>query len=542
MGTIGEVIGKHHSEVVQLWAQAAQHSPSARGLSPPEIESTMPAFLSLLGGGADVQLTEVQHKLVEHHLSSRLRSGFNLNEILTEYASLGRYVFQLMKEVDQPLEASARISIELLWTAMEVTKIFHEQLLEDEQTLKRYTRLLQEIASEAVEPNGQALASEGRLEAVLKLIMDAMDAHTAALLLFDVKTDELIMSASAGDAHETLAAHVSVRNLATYTGRVASLEGAVTALDDAATTDLEITDELRASGIHSLVGVRLAAHRLLRGVLYVGTREKRAFTASEERRLESLGEALTVHLDNARLHAALRQKIDQANVAEKLRERFVSVLMHDLQEPLRVARERTRHLFDDRGSPHAEAAQIAHSLDRMRHMIDDLLDTHRLGVGERLPLTIAECNAGAVAAEIVDEMRVLYGDRFVLQAEKVVRGMWDRDQLYRALWNLLTNALEHGQKDAPIFVSVKSGAAEAELAVHNAGRAISAEQQGRLFKPFAHPRLAETGPSEGIGLALVWGCAEAHGGRVEVTSALGRGTTFTLYLPWDARPYVDSAP
>ncbi|MCU1283022.1 MAG: senX3 [bacterium] len=538
MGTIGQVIGRHQSEVVRQWTQAAQQTPSARGLSPPEIESTMPAFLSLIGTGTEQRLSEQQQQLVEHHLSNRLRCGFNLNEILTDYASLGRCVYRFIDEVDEPLAASARLAVELLLTSTEVTKIFYEQLLEDEQTLKRYRRLLREVAGEAAGASEQTLAGPERLNAALSLVMEAMGADTAALLLLDVKSDELVMSASTGDAHEQLAAHVSARNRASYAGTIASSEGVATSVGDVATTDLEVTAELRDSGIHSLIGVRLSVHQRLRGVLYVGTREKRAFTASEERRLESLGDTLAVHLDNARLYAALREKVEEAAVHERSRERFVSLLMHDLDEPLRAARETTRHLFDQGRSSQTAAAMIAHDLDRMRHMIDDLIDLHRIGAGERLPLKIRECNLNAVADEIMTEMRVSYGDRFVLRADADVRGMWDPDQIYRALWNLVSNAVEHGDPDAPIVVSLASAPGGAELAVHNAGRTISAEEQARLFQPFAHARWAGEGAA-GVGLALVWGCAEAHGGRVAVSSSAGRGATFTLCLPWDARPYAD---
>ena len=387
MGTIGDVIARHHSEILRMWTQTAQQSPSARELTGPEVASTIPAYLSLLGKGDGVRLSDEQRQLVEHHLSTRLRSGFNLNEILTEFASLGRYVFQYVDEVESPLSDIPRLSAQLLLTSTEVTKIFYEQLLEDEQTLKRYTRLLHNIASEAVGFHENALPVRERLNKALALVMEAMGAETAALLLLDASSNELIMSASTGDAHEHLAEHVSSLDAATYAGKIASIEGEAIAVSDSETTQLEVTEPLRNSGIHSLLGMRLSAHHLLRGVVYIGIREKRAFTASEVRRLESLSETLTVHLDNAQLYSALRQTTDRAAVAEQLRERFVSVLMRDLKGPLTAARATAQHLFDTSDNPQA-AAKIAHSLDHMQRMIDELLDSHRIRAGERVPLTI----------------------------------------------------------------------------------------------------------------------------------------------------------
>jgi signal transduction histidine kinase len=82
------------------------------------------------------------------------------------------------------------------------------------------------------------------------------------------------------------------------------------------------------------------------------------------------------------------------------------------------------------------------------------------------------------------------------------------------------------------------------LRVHNEGAPIPAEQQARLFAPFAQIESAVVGRSTrgwGLGLTLVRGCAEAHGGTVRVESDAESGTTFTIELPLDSRPYQAKA-
>jgi hypothetical protein len=184
MGTISEVIARHHSEIVRSWLQTAERSPSARELSSSELAGTIPDYLSLLAKKDESQLSNEQRRLIEHHMSRRLRAGFNLNEILTEYAALARYVGDFMDEVESPLRDGAQLASELLLTSIEVTKIFNEQLLEDEQTLKRHLRLLKNIAGETAASQDQASWRE-RLTKALALIMEAMEAQSAALLLFD---------------------------------------------------------------------------------------------------------------------------------------------------------------------------------------------------------------------------------------------------------------------------------------------------------------------------------------------------------------------
>jgi signal transduction histidine kinase len=547
MGSIHKVIASHQTEILDMWTQSIREQPSARGLTPSELASTIPAYLAVLGanGTTDTDdLSDDERQIIEQHLSSRLRSGFELNEILTEFTSLGRCVFRCMSR-DSAADARDmdEVFATLQLTATEVTKLFNEQLLEDEQTIKRYTRLLRDIATAGTGLHESGPPLRKCLTDMLAVIMDAMAAQTAALLLLDSKTNQLIMSASTGDADEQLERYVSSGDAATFAGKIASGELEATAVADAETTELEVTDTLRRSGIHSLLGVRLSAHHSLRGVVYIGIRERRSFSASEVRRLESLGGALTIHLENARLYATLHAKIDEAKSLAEQSERFVSALLADLQGPLTAARVNARKLLElpmDDG-PAALATRVVRNVDFVNRIVDDLVDAQSIRAGGRLPLTLADCELGAVALGVVEELRAVYADRFIVRADEAVRGIWDAAQIARAIWHLVTNAIEHGDKDAPIFVIVSNGP-HAKVGVHNAGPAIADERQARLFEPYSQLRLRNHRHHHGwgLGLTLVWGCAEAHGGHVEVKSTSDKGTTFVMSLPYDARPYADS--
>jgi signal transduction histidine kinase len=160
--------------------------------------------------------------------------------------------------------------------------------------------------------------------------------------------------------------------------------------------------------------------------------------------------------------------------------------------------------------------------------------------GHPLPVSFADCNLAAIARIAVHGVCALHGDRVVVHADSPVRGMWNEDQLSRAIWNLCTNAIQFGAGGTAVIVSVKGGPDGAELSVRNEGPPISADEQEKLFRPFSQTRAAIDGHPRGwgLGLTLVWACAEAHGGRVTVRSVAGEGTTFTLRLPNDARPYA----
>jgi GAF domain-containing protein len=271
------LIAAHGKQIAVLWSHEARQVPSARGLSERELIGTMMAYLESLGhddAEEPARLRRGQLGLIERHLSSRMRQGFVLNEILTEFAILGRCITAVL-----PATGSARLLAELYAGTIAATSIFNEHMLEDEQTNKHYGRLLQEIANLEGE---RALTLREILDELLGVIAQAMGAETAALLLSEAGSDRLILAASNGFADGELDDHVA-------------------ALDpEAEATTLQVGDSLRARGIGSLLGIRMSSRDRLLGVLFIGIREGRPFTASEIRRVEGLSRALTMHLDGSR--------------------------------------------------------------------------------------------------------------------------------------------------------------------------------------------------------------------------------------------------
>ena len=397
---------------------------------------------------------------------------------------------------------------------------------------KQYMRLLQAVADEALRAPEAPIKSP--LEKLLELILEAMDARSAALVLYESETERLITAASAGIAREEM------QRLGT------SMELWGERTNDTEAIKLPLTESLRQNGIQSLHGIRLPPQHKLFGVLYIGLGDDRALTKRELRRLQSLGDRLTVHLDNAKLYTDLRQQIEELGIERELRERFVSILAHDLRGPLSAAKMSAELLIrrtdrvDDKGQ--SLAGRIERNLDRMDRMIRDLLDVSRVRGGQRLPLRLGRCDLGAVAAEVIEELSAAHGDRFQLAKSDAILGIWSHQELHRALWNLGTNAVKYGESDRPITTRIERTAGGVRASVHNFGDPIPPEKRGRLFDLYS--RLREgSGTGWGLGLALVRACAEAHGGRVSIgESTQEAGTTFMIDLPLDSRPFQASEP
>ena len=236
-------------------------------------------------------------------------------------------------------------------------------------------------------------------------------------------------------------------------------------------------------------------------------------------------------------------------VHSRVREQFVATLTHDLRTPLGVVGWSAQLMLRQLAKPiDAEsqarlqtlATTIVKQTRRGDQLIQDLLDTTLLHAGERLRLSIVACELYAVAREVGEEIG---GGRVTVVGEEAA-GHWDRGLLVRALENLVSNALKYGAEDGVVTVKVAAKLGRVMLSVHNVGNPIPIDEQELLFQAFRRSRSAKAGNREGwgLGLALVRGVAEAHGGSLGVDSSPAGGTTFTLDIPEDARPFAGQPP
>ena len=226
-------------------------------------------------------------------------------------------------------------------------------------------------------------------------------------------------------------------------------------------------------------------------------------------------------------------------VHQRFRELFTAALSHDFRGPLANAMNYLDLIRRDAepGQHGHFAVRALHNLKRVDRMIQDLLDTTRTNAGARLPLHIESGEARSLASDVIRDLSLRAGDRFVLDAPKPVRGYWDVERLKQALNNLLENAVKYGADDTPVTCRVSSTIERLFMSVHNHGEPIDPALIPVLFEPFRRTLSAEQSrkPGWGLGLMLVQAIAEAHGGSVAVESTHSDGTVFTIDIPCDAR-------
>jgi len=247
--------------------------------------------------------------------------------------------------------------------------------------------------------------------------------------------------------------------------------------------------------------------------------------------------------DRKQAEEALQTSVLGMQEERELREWFVSTLSHDLRIPLTAAKMSSQLLFrggDDPLRLQKLVGRIADNIDRADQMIRDLLDTNRIKAGEKLSLEIDSCNLNEIAKQTLEELSTIHGDRFVLKARTPIEGHWNCNGIRRLLENLCVNGVKYGAPHRPVTVSLETEGENVRLQVHNEGPPIAADELPNLFEAFRRSKTARASKQRGwgLGLTLVKGFTEAHGGTVSVSSTQERGTLFTVLLPLDARRHV----
>jgi signal transduction histidine kinase len=243
---------------------------------------------------------------------------------------------------------------------------------------------------------------------------------------------------------------------------------------------------------------------------------------------------------------SLEKVVTDLQQERDLRERFVATLSHDLRSPLQGA-TMCAHLIrrkpGDSDVVQTFAGRIIENISRADELIRNLLDASRLKAGERLAIDIEHCDLSEVAADTLAHLTTLHGDRFILQAESKIDGYWSKGEIRRVLENLCGNAIKYGAPRRPVRVTLIQLNDSVTIEVHNEGSPISAADQEKLFQPFQRIDAGDraAGPSGwGLGLTLVKGIVEAHGGCITVHSDVGIGTAFLVTLPLDSRVSPES--
>ncbi len=230
----------------------------------------------------------------------------------------------------------------------------------------------------------------------------------------------------------------------------------------------------------------------------------------------------------------------EATALARARSDFVSNVSHELKTPLALIRMFGETLESGIVADPVKRDEfygiIRRESERLTHLIDNVLDLNRIDRGtKRYDIRSRDLVETAQAA--LDAYRPMF-DRMGFRVETTfpdspVIVSIDRDAVIQSLVNLFQNVIKYSDTARFVSVTVIRSDAGVSVAVADRGVGIAADQIDRIFERYYRvPHTAVAVPAgSGLGLALVKHTIDAHGGRVEVQSAPGEGSTFTLVLP-----------
>ncbi len=282
-------------------------------------------------------------------------------------------------------------------------------------------------------------------------------------------------------------------------------------------------DQMTGRPTRSLIGVPLITKNKVVGVLEALNKESGTFTQGDESMLAVLGAQAAVAIENARLF----QQSD-----------LISEFVHELRTPLASLSTATYLLLRPEMS-REQQEQIIHNIHtetlRLNSMASSFLDLARLESGRvqfrktyfSIPDLLFECK-DIMSSKAEDEHIVIC----VEASEGLPPCQADRDKMKQVILNLLSNGIKYNRPGGTVTLSASVAELAIYITVEDTGLGIPDEALPHLFEKFYRVHETEETPSgTGLGLSICKQIVQGHGGRIEVTSTVGVGSSFSVVLP-----------
>jgi len=358
----------------------------------------------------------------------------------------------------------------------------------------------------------------------------ALDVYINFML--DERGETLRLTACAGISAAEQEAIARVELGEAVCGRVAQ-HGEPLVLDHIQQTLDSRANLVRGLGIRAYASHPLLSNGKVLGTLSFASRSKDILDASEVEFLHTITQYVAVAYERIRL-------IDKLRETDRRKDEFLATLAHELRNPLAPIRNSIQVLRLSGGDVQRAEASLRimeRQLGQMVHLIDDLLDVSRITRGrielrkELISLTAAIYSAVETVQPLIDGA----GQTLTIDLpSEPVRLYADKTRLTQIFSNLLGNAHKYTQRGGRIRVSAQVRGAQVVVSVRDDGIGIAREHLSEVFTMFSQvaPARERSQGGLGIGLSLVKGLVDLHGGSVSVQSAgPGRGSEFQVLLP-----------
>jgi PAS domain S-box-containing protein len=309
---------------------------------------------------------------------------------------------------------------------------------------------------------------------------------------------------------------------------------------------------LAASAIKAAIrGVGRA--RGMYGLLTATAAVPRPFSDDDVNFLQAIANVVAAAIERRRMEEQVllaeqktleeRARALQAREALRERDEFISVAAHELRTPLTALQLKLQGLErglragvrDNRSSPQNFGSRLDGALrqtERLASLIERLLDVTRIASG-RLELAPERFDLAALVRQVADDFKdpaAAVGSELRVDAEQPLEGSWDRLRMEQVVVNLLSNAVKYGA-GRPVTVKLDTAGDRVRITVADEGIGIAPEDIDRIFTRFERAAPLRHYGGLGLGLYISRHIVDAHGGRIDVQSHLGQGSTFVVDLP-----------
>lgn len=246
-----------------------------------------------------------------------------------------------------------------------------------------------------------------------------------------------------------------------------------------------------------------------------------------------------------RTHLALKRQRDELRSLNETKNRFLGTAAHDLRNPLAAIRGLAEIMTEEAIGPVTPEQKemlnlIFHTSDHMLALVNDLLDVAVIESG-KFDLQLSPRKLDEILHQRLRVMRPVSAKkemRLRVEIEELPEFYFDENRILQVFDNLFSNAIKFSPPGSEIGVQMVREGQEVRVAVSDQGPGIRPEDREKLFGDFQKLGTRTTGgeSSTGLGLSIVKRIVESHGGRVELQSEVGRGTTFSFVLPFRTAP------
>jgi len=324
---------------------------------------------------------------------------------------------------------------------------------------------------------------------------------------------------------------------------LASVDGTLRNVGGSEADRRALLEHMAEYGLGAVATVPLGAGEEWYGALILGrTPDAPAWTDLELGTLRDLGRDLGRVVDASRTYRRQREVVQSLQELAGHKSRLIATLAHELKNPLTAIRWNidTLPLMSSDEEYADLLAVVERNRDRTRQIVADLGVLSAVTDPDQLPAAVPVLIAPVVveARELVTSLRDTSTQIVLELPEEPVSAYLARGELHRIVLNLLTNAVKYSPDGGTVTVALDATADEVILSVADHGIGIAEVDRERLFGEFFRSTnpVALRQPGTGLGLAIVDRIVRGRGGRIEVDSQLGVGSTFRVVLPRASRP------